>query len=134
NGRVKEMTEGAIKASVAEFVKAYNSKSAAGAALVYADDAAAFPPDMLRVDGRENIQKLWQGAIDLGISDMTLTAVEVEEAGNLAYATGTFTVKAPGKDGGKPVDTAGKYVSVWKKGQDGNWKIFRDIWNNDPAE
>ena len=49
----------AIEASSAEFVKAYNSKSAAGVASLYAEDAAAFPPDMMRVDGRENIQKLW---------------------------------------------------------------------------
>ena len=124
----------AIEASSAEFVKAYNSKSAAGVASLYADDAAAFPPDMKRVDGRENIQKLWQGAMDLGISDLTLTTVEVEESGDLAFETGTFTLKAPGNEGGKPVDAAGKYVVVWKKTQDGSWKLYRDIWNPDPAK
>ncbi|TIS55869.1 MAG: hypothetical protein E5W93_13875, partial [Mesorhizobium sp.] len=60
----------AIEAANAEFVKAYNSKDAAGVASKYAEDAAAFPPDMARVDGRQNIQKLWQGAIDMGISEL----------------------------------------------------------------
>jgi uncharacterized protein (TIGR02246 family) len=124
----------AIEASNAEFVKAYNSKSAAGVASLYTVDAAAFPPDMMRVDGRENIQKLWQGAMDLGISDLTLKTVEVEESGDLAYETGTFALKVPGNEGSKPVDAAGKYVVVWKKDLDGSWKLYRDIWNSDSAK
>ncbi|WP_301006800.1 hypothetical protein, partial [Mesorhizobium sp.] len=32
-------------------------------------------------------------------------------------------LKAPGKDS-KLVDAAGKYVVVWKKGQDGSWKAL----------
>ncbi|AZO69996.1 MAG: DUF4440 domain-containing protein [Mesorhizobium sp.] len=123
----------AIEAANAEFVKAYNSKDAAGVASKYADDAAAFPPDMARVDGRQNIQKLWQGAIDMGISELTLTTLEVQESGDFAYESGTFSLKAPGKDS-KLVDAVGKYVVVWKKGQDGSWKLYRDIWNSDPGK
>ena len=28
----------------------------------------------------------------------------------------------------------GKYVVVWKKGSDGTWRLYRDIWNADPAK
>ncbi|MER9328628.1 DUF4440 domain-containing protein [Mesorhizobium sp. M0488] len=122
-----------IEAANTEFVKAYNSKDAAAAASKYADDAAVFPPDMARIDGRQNIQKFWQGAIDMGVSDLTLTTLEVQESGNLAYESGTFSLKAPGKDS-KLVETTGKYVVVWKKGQDGGWKLYRDIWNSDPGK
>ncbi|WP_208696004.1 YybH family protein [Mesorhizobium sp. M8A.F.Ca.ET.057.01.1.1] len=114
-------------------MKAYNSKNAAGVASKYAEDAAAFPPDMARVDGRQNIQKLWQGAVDMGISELKLTTREVQESGDFAYEPGTFFLKAPGKDS-KLVDQAGKYVVVWKKGQDGGWKLYRDIWNSDSGK
>ncbi|RWP86634.1 MAG: DUF4440 domain-containing protein [Mesorhizobium sp.] len=107
----------AIGAANAEFVKAYNSKDAAGVASKYADDAAAFPPDMARVDGRQNIQKLWQGAMDMGISGLTLSTLDVQESGDFAFESGSFSLKAPGKDS-KLVDATGKYVVVWKKGQD----------------
>ncbi|TIV61850.1 DUF4440 domain-containing protein [Mesorhizobium sp.] len=123
----------AIEAANAEFVKAYNSKDAAGVASKYADDAAAFPPDMARVEGRQNIQKLWQGAIDMGISELRLTTVDVQESGDFAFESGSFSLKAPGKDS-KVVDATGKYVVVWKKDQNGGWKLYRDIWNSDPGK
>jgi ketosteroid isomerase-like protein len=29
---------------------------------------------------------------------------------------------------------AGKYIVVWKKGEDGTWRLHRDIWNAGAAE
>ena len=38
-------------------------------------------------------------------------------------------------DNGVMIDTYGKYVTIWKKQQDGSWKIALDIWNSeDPME
>src|SRR6266550_3141383 len=34
-------------------------------------------------------------------------------------------------DTGKPSVDRGKYVAVWKKQADGNWKVALDIWNTD---
>ena len=87
---------------------------------------------MPRVDGRENIQKMWQRVMDMGITELTRTTKKVEEDGNLAIESGTFTVKAPGEDG-KPADATGNYVVVWVK-RDDIWKMRRDIWNSGPAK
>jgi uncharacterized protein (TIGR02246 family) len=123
-----------IDAVVAQFVKEFNSKDAAAAASHYAEDAAAFPPDQPRVEGRQNIQKMWQEVMDASVSDLTLTTIEVEESGNLALESGTLSFKAPGQDG-KPTNIAGKYVVVWKKAADGTWQLYRDIWSADaPAK
>jgi ketosteroid isomerase-like protein len=32
---------------------------------------------------------------------------------------------------GNPVTTVGKYVTVWKKQADGQWKVVADIFNRD---
>ena len=32
---------------------------------------------------------------------------------------------------GKMVANTGKYVTVWAKDRDGNWKAIHDIWNAD---
>ncbi|TPJ44789.1 SgcJ/EcaC family oxidoreductase [Mesorhizobium sp. B2-5-13] len=122
-----------IEASNAKFMKSINSKDAAGVASLYTEDASALPPDMKRVDGRENIQKIWQGAIEYGVSDLKLTTVEVQEVGDFAFETSAFSYKMPGKDS-KPVDGVGKAMVVWKKAPDGKWQIYRDIWNSDPAK
>jgi ketosteroid isomerase-like protein len=122
----------AIEAANGEFIEDFNAKDAEGAVAHYAEDAAAFPPDQPRVDGRENIQKMWQAVIDAGVTDLTLTIKDVEEEGDLAVESGTFSLKAPGKDG-NPADVVGKYVVVWKKSTDGTWQLYRDIWNADSA-
>lgn len=121
-----------IDATNAQFVKEFNSKDAAAAASHYAQDAAAFPPDQAKVEGRENIQKMWQAVIDAGATDLALTTAEVEESGGLAFESGAVSLKMPGKDG-KPMDVSGKYVVVWKKAADGSWQLYRDIWNANPA-
>ncbi|ESW92513.1 SgcJ/EcaC family oxidoreductase [Mesorhizobium sp. C280B] len=122
-----------IEASNAEFMKSLNSKDAAGVASHYAEDATVLPPNAMRVDGRNNIQKFWQGIIDYGVSDLKLTTVEVVESGDFAFEQGAFSFKMPGKDS-KQVDGAGKSIVVWKKAQNGNWELYRDIWNDDPAK
>nr|5IEO_A Chain A, CDL2.3a [synthetic construct] len=122
----------AIEAALADFVKVYNSKDAAGVASKYMDDAVIFPLDMARVDGRQNIQKLWQGLMDMGVSEPKFTTLNVQESGDFAFESGSFSLKGPGKDS-KLVDIAGIYVEVWRKGQDGGWKLYRTIANLDPA-
>ena len=47
-------------------------------------------------------------------------------------SSGTFTLRAPGKDG-KPAEDTGDYVVVWVK-RDTIWKMYRDTWNSDPAK
>jgi ketosteroid isomerase-like protein len=34
---------------------------------------------------------------------------------------------------GKPINDRGKYLEVWEKQTDGNWKCRADMWNSDLA-
>ena len=104
-----------------------------GLAQHHTEDAVAFPPNEERIAGRESIQKMWQNWIDAGLADLTLKAAQVEESGNLAYEEGTYSIKIPGSDG-KISEEIGKYIVVWKKGADGEWRLHRDIWNTNPAK
>jgi len=36
------------------------------------------------------------------------------------------------KDGAR-VPVSGKYIVVWQRGEDGAWRLYRDIWNMNPA-
>ncbi|MGI9387473.1 MAG: YybH family protein, partial [Methyloligellaceae bacterium] len=96
----------------------------------YTDDAALLPPDSARIDGREGIQGAWQALIDADVRDVVLTTQEVDVFGDIANEVGTIRATAPGENGGR-VQWAGKYVSVWKRGGDGTWRLHRDIWNFD---
>jgi uncharacterized protein (TIGR02246 family) len=122
----------AIEAALVKFSEAFNSKDAAAVAAHYTEDAAVFPPDSARIDGRANIQNFWKGAIDAGLSDLTLKAVEVEDQGDWAYEIGELSYSAPGT-GDARTTASGKYIVIWKKDADGTWRLYRDIWNSNPA-
>jgi ketosteroid isomerase-like protein len=128
-----QTAQSSIEANNADFVAKYAAKDTIGLAQLYTEDAVAFPPNEDRVAGRESVQKMWQGWIDAGVTDLTLKSTQVEESGNLAYEEGTYSVKIPGSDG-KTSEEIGKYIVVWKKGADGEWRMHRDIWNTNSAK
>lgn len=122
-----------IEAALVTFAKAFNEGDDAAVAGHYAVDGAVLPPDAARVDGRANIQKFWKGAIDAGLKDLTLKAIEVEGSGDVAFEVGEVSYSAPDKAGARLTAT-GKYIVVWKKEADGVWRLYRDIWNANPAK
>ena len=114
------------------FLAAYAAHDSAKIAALYAPDAAVFPPGADRANGRAAIQKLWQGFMDAGVTNVTLRTVDVSANGGFAAESGEFALDAPGKDG-KLAHLVGKYVVVWKRDKAGHWQLFRDIWNESPT-
>jgi uncharacterized protein (TIGR02246 family) len=126
-----ETAREAVTAAGAKFQEAFNRGDAAAVAQLYTPDGAVLPPDAPRADGREAIQRFWQSAIDAGLRELTLQSTEIEEAGNIAYEVGTGALKATA--GGTAQAISVKYVVVWRRGDDGAWRMHRDIWNVNPS-
>ena len=72
----------------------------------------------------------WAAAFQNGLKAMVLTTVDVERHMDVAVETGRFRLTVDVH--GKPVESAGKYVVVWKKQPSGVWQLHRDIWNAAP--
>ena len=98
----------------------------------YAEDAVLFWPGVPMVTGKAAIREFMQKFLAApGFSLHFRTArVEVSSDGALAYSYGTNTVSFPGP-GGSLLHDKGKYVSVYRKGPDGAWKVVADIGNSD---
>ena len=120
----------AIEASGKALADGINAKDAAAAAACYSEDGSILAPETERVNGRDAIQTFWQNFIDAGLSNVSLTAVEVEEYGNAATEVGIAKGAVPSEGGGQ-TNFVGKYIVLWRKGPDGNWYMHRDIWNFD---
>ena len=114
-----------IEAAITKFEQAANSGSAVDVAAMYADDAAILPPGSPMVQGRESVQAFWKSMLDMGMSNLDLVPTEIIVSGNNASEVGTLTYSAGEMTG------TGKYIVLWVKGDDGTWRLHRDIWNED---
>ena len=98
----------------------------------YADDAVLMPVAEPIVEGRTAIRAEWQHVFGSpGLANSArVVAVEASSAGDLGHTRGTYTSPMRGPDG-QPIVEQGKWVSVWKRQADGQWRIVVDIYNTD---
>jgi ketosteroid isomerase-like protein len=124
--------EQAIRKLDKEWSAAAQSKDIGKTVSYYAEGASAFPFNAPIATGKEQIQKVWTGLMALpGFSlSFAPTKIEVAKSGDLAYDVGTFELKVNDASG-KPTTEIGKYVVVWKKQADKQWKVVADIFNTD---
>jgi ketosteroid isomerase-like protein len=77
------------------------------------------------IKGKHDIEAFWHGVMDMGIKNVQLTVVEVENHGNTAIEIGQYILSGPDD---QTIDQ-GKYIVIWKlEGE--SWKLHRDIWNS----
>ncbi|MDT8307553.1 MAG: SgcJ/EcaC family oxidoreductase [Anaerolineae bacterium] len=108
-----------------KFMATFKAGDAAGMATLYTEDGQVMPPNSDFVRGHEALQGFWQAIMDMGVKDATLDIVEVEDLGDTAIEVSTYTMQG---EGGQVIDE-GKYIVVWKQ-DDGQWKMYRDIFNS----
>ena len=111
------------------FVSGFTRRDFEAVANVYTEDARIFPPGSPPVEGKEAIRGFWAAAAEqMGVSAVQLTTVDLEERGDMAIEEGRFVLS-----GEAGTLDSGKYIVVWKRQPDGEWKWHRDIWNSNGA-
>ncbi|MFV1987247.1 MAG: DUF4440 domain-containing protein [Gemmatimonadota bacterium] len=88
---------------------------------VFTEDALRLPAGEPVVRGRAAIADALAGSAALAEARFDLEDIEVD--GELAYAAGTYSVRAPEGD-----PLTGKFLEVWKRTRDG-WRIHRVMWD-----
>lgn len=101
---------------------------------MYTENGVLMPPNGPAVEGRANIQT-WGEAFPK-VTEATITPVEIDGRGDLAFVRGTFSLTfAPEAEGAEPAQDQGKFVDILRKQADGAWLIAVDIFNSDlPAQ
>ncbi len=98
----------------------------------FTDDARVLAPDIPMAEGWDASRAVFAKLEALpGYSLKYSPAIaDVGGAADLGYTIGTYHMKLPGSDG-SIVEIDGKYLSIWKRQPDGNWKIAVDIFTTD---
>ena len=122
---------GAIAEIYKTFEEAFHRGDADGISCMYTEDAELHAPQAPVIRGRHDIADAWRGIIGQGGNHVCVETGEVQESGDWAYEVGRFEASAP--DG--TVLNSGKYIVIWKRQANGEWKTHRDIftWDLPPS-
>lgn len=124
--------ETTLKNLDAEWSNAAGAKDIDKTVSFYSDDVLIMPPNSPALQGKASARGMWQAMLSMpGFGGgWNATRVDVARSGDLAYITGTYEFNETDASG-KPKTDKGKYLEVWKKQADGNWKCVVDIFNTD---
>lgn len=108
-----------------DFETTFARGNAADIADFYTENGVLLPAGADFVRGKQNIKEFWQMAIDMGIKNIKLEIVEVEQHDDTAIEVSKFTLS----DADDQMIDRGKGIVIWKN-ENNAWKLHRDIWNS----
>ena len=125
----KPATTDTLRQLEADFMKAAAERGADGYMSYYAEDAIEVPNGREAIHGKASIAKT-MGFLNDRNNHLTWTPVDagISESADLGWTSGIYEFRSVDREG-KPVVAHGKYTSIWKKQQDGSWKIVLDMGN-----
>jgi ketosteroid isomerase-like protein len=115
-----------IRAAGPRFIDAFNRADWATVATFYTDDAVALAPHAEIARGPASIQQLFStfGTMQPRLS---FRPDRIEQSGDIAYEYGTYELRMTER--GATIDDRGKYLAVWRRMPDGQWKMVADMFN-----
>jgi ketosteroid isomerase-like protein len=118
----------------AQWAKAAAAKDVEQTIAYYSDDAIVLPPNATTAATKEAIRNAWKDMLASPGFVITWkpTRVQLAKSGDMGWVSGTYEL-AMNDASGKPINDLGKYLEVWEKQTDGNWKCRADMWNSDLA-
>jgi len=94
-------------------------------------DALELPAGKKPVQGRKNIYDMMKGNQGDYTLEWTPLYAEVAKSGELGYTWGTYILSYKDENG-KEKKSYGKYLNIWEKETDGNWRVAVDMGNSSP--
>ncbi len=112
-----------------EYEDTYRRRDFRAMANFYTEDATLMPAGQETVRGRFAIEQVLQALYDqMGVEDFTMDINAVESSGDLAYESGTATLRLRPTNGVAAARTI-RYLVIWKRQATGQWQIAVDISN-----
>ena len=96
----------------------------------YAEDAQFLPANHPAIVGRPAIQQALEALVAAGLHKLALRTDKIEVAGDLAYGIGKHQMTIKTRSGAE-IHDEGKYLVVYQRQQDGQWRAVADMFNSD---
>ena len=124
--------EDVIKKLDSDWSAAAQSKDVDKTVSFYAEDGSVLPTHAPIATGKAQVREVWAHLLSLpGVKvSFAPMKIDVAKSKDMAYDVGTYELTM-NDDKGNPGTEIGKYVVVWKKQADKQWKVVADIFNPD---
>jgi uncharacterized protein (TIGR02246 family) len=123
-------SEAAVRRITQEWVLACNTKHLDDLLELYISDALVLRSNYLPIRGAAAIREFFFGALDAGLGEVEVDPMRVDVAGDLAYEAGRCKALIPSATG-KRREERGKYLWVFSRQSNGEWKLAADCWSSD---
>lgn len=119
--------DAAIRAEGLRWAEYYQAEDLDGLMTLYVDDVVVALHGQPALFGKESVREYF--AARLGTADTTfeLNYEVVEVHGDIAYIISQYWLRAVNKESGDLFKDAGRSMLVYKKGEDGRWRIAADL-------
>jgi ketosteroid isomerase-like protein len=115
-----------------QFAKMSVEKGAAEAFQAYlAEDAMQLPSGENPVYGRDSIYQNMLSMPVGAVLDWIPQDGEVAQSGEMGWTWGNYTLAYKDAQGGE-VKSYGKYLNIWEKQENGQWRVLIDMGNKSP--
>jgi ketosteroid isomerase-like protein len=117
-----------------QWSKAAAAKDLEQTVAFYSDGAIVLPPNATSAATKEAVRNVWKDVLAAPglVISWKPSKVKLGHNGAMAWVSGTYELTMNDASG-KPMNDRGKYLEVWEKQADGNWKCAADMWNSDLA-
>ncbi len=131
-GGIAQTVEDEIKAAGLAWEEAYNNGDVDGVAAMHAEDAVVMPPGFAAVVGGDAVRADAEAFFSEYSTDHATDIQEIIVEGDIAIERANYTDILTPLAGGDPIADEGKHIVVYRRGDDGDWKILWAIWNPTP--
>jgi ketosteroid isomerase-like protein len=118
-----------------DFNDATAARGPDGFASFLADNVGTLRADKPVIVGKASLVEIWRPLLESSTVAIRWTPISASaSSGDLGYTVGMYEITQKDEKGKHTVGT-GKYVTIWRKQSDGNWKVEFDtgVADSEPA-
>lgn len=127
----------AINTAKTEFRECFNLGDASRVLAIADPDLVSFSdgqPSEFGASGLDTLKTRLAKLFDRFAAKLVVIVIEIRLCGDIAYDYGWHDLTLMPKDGGEPIHRRHRYVDVWRRNKEGNWKLWMYMDNQDVAD
>ena len=127
----------AINAAKTEFRECFNLGDVSRVVAIADPDVVSFSdgqPSEFGASGLEALKTRLNNLFERFTAKLSVIVIEIRLQGDVAYDYGWHDLTLTPKDGGEPIRRRHRYVDIWRRNKEGNWKLWMYIDNQDIAD